>query len=98
MHLSFTAYCNHNVLVIVFVCVSACVCVVITILAGGVNPATTSAVLHGLVLCLLVLCFVFSASSILISLYNSFSNPYETYMGPLGIYVCSSLSGKRYKC
>lgn len=49
--------------------------------------------LHSLVLCLLVLCFVSSAASILISLYNSVSNPYETYMGPVGIYVSSSLSG-----
>nr|XP_046233447.1 clarin-3 [Scatophagus argus] len=52
----------------------------------------TSLVLHGLVLCLLVLCLVFSAGSILISLYNSVSNPYETYMGPVGVYTCSSLS------
>ncbi|XP_034426175.1 clarin-3 [Hippoglossus hippoglossus] len=48
--------------------------------------------LHALVLCLLALCLLFSACSILISLYNAVSNPYETYMGPMGIYVCSSLS------
>ncbi|KAI3365155.1 hypothetical protein L3Q82_010248, partial [Scortum barcoo] len=52
----------------------------------------TPVVLHALVLCLLALCLLFSALSILISLYNSVSNPYETYMGPIGIYVCSSLS------
>ncbi|XP_073345233.1 clarin-3 isoform X2 [Pagrus major] len=51
-----------------------------------------SVVLHSLALFLLVLCLLFSALSILISLYNSVSNPYETYMGPIGIYVCSSLS------
>ncbi|XP_059181325.1 clarin-3 [Centropristis striata] len=51
-----------------------------------------SAALYGLVLCLLALCLLFSACSILISLYNSVSNPYETYMGPIGLYVCSSLS------
>ncbi|XP_010764795.1 clarin-3 [Notothenia coriiceps] len=51
-----------------------------------------SVVLHALVLCLLALCLLFSACSILISLYNSVSNPYETYMGPIGLYVCSSLS------
>ncbi|KAK5906128.1 hypothetical protein CgunFtcFv8_002019 [Champsocephalus gunnari] len=51
-----------------------------------------SVVLHALVLCLLALCLLCSASSILISLYNSVSNPYETYMGPIGLYVCSSLS------
>lgn len=49
--------------------------------------------LHALVLCLLVLCFLFSAVSIIISLYNSVSNPYETYMGPVGIYASSSISG-----
>lgn len=49
-------------------------------------------VLHGLVLGLLVLCLLCSACSILISIYNSVSNPYETYMGPVGVYVCSSIS------
>lgn len=68
-----------------------CVCVVIPMLAEiGVTPL----VLHILVLCLLGLCLLFSAASILISLYNSVSNPYETYMGPMGLYACSSLSGK----
>ncbi|KAK5851031.1 hypothetical protein PBY51_001856 [Eleginops maclovinus] len=51
-----------------------------------------SVVLHALVLCLLALCLLCSACSILISLYNSVGNPYETYMGPIGLYVCSSLS------
>lgn len=54
----------------------------------------TPLALHALVLCLLVLCFLFSAASILTSLYNSVSNPYETYMGPMGIYVSSSISGE----
>ncbi|XP_075948845.1 clarin-3 [Anarhichas minor] len=57
-----------------------------------VGTGVTNVVLHGLVLCLLALCLLFSGCSILISLYNSVSNPYETYMGPIGIYVCSSLS------
>ena len=51
-------------------------------------------VLQALVIFLLALCLLGSASSILITLYNSVSNPYETYMGPLGLYVCSSASGK----
>ncbi|XP_041819353.1 clarin-3 [Chelmon rostratus] len=54
--------------------------------------ATTSMVLHILVLLLVVLCLLFSAATILSSLYNSVSNPYETYMGPVGIYIYSSLS------
>ncbi|KAM7370637.1 hypothetical protein PAMP_010166 [Pampus punctatissimus] len=54
----------------------------------GVAPL----ILHAAVLCMLVLCLLFSALSILISLYNSVSNPYETYMGPVGVYVCSSIS------
>ncbi|XP_029934174.1 clarin-3 [Myripristis murdjan] len=49
-------------------------------------------VLHSLSVGLLVLCLLFSAVSILISLYNSVSNPYETYMGPVGFYASSSLS------
>ncbi|TKS89778.1 Clarin-3 Transmembrane protein 12 [Collichthys lucidus] len=56
------------------------------------ETTVTPLALHALAVCLLVLCLVFSACSILISLYNSVSNPYETYMGPIGIYTCSSLS------
>lgn len=48
--------------------------------------------LHILVVLLLVLCLLFSAGTILITLYNSVSNPYETYMGPIGVYTCSSVS------
>ncbi|KAM9336918.1 clarin-3 [Symphorus nematophorus] len=57
-----------------------------------IETGGTPIILHALALCLLILCLVCSAGSILISLYNSVSNPYETYMGPIGIYVCSSLS------
>ncbi|XP_053709606.1 clarin-3 [Synchiropus splendidus] len=53
---------------------------------------TSPAVLHTMVACFLCLCLLFSAGSILIALYNSVSNPYETYMGPIGIYSCSSIS------
>ncbi|KAM4525126.1 clarin-3 [Odontesthes bonariensis] len=56
------------------------------------EKGTTPLVLHILVVCLLALCLLFSAGSILISLYNIFSNPYETYMGPVGVYTCSSIS------
>ncbi|XP_070708256.1 clarin-3 [Pempheris klunzingeri] len=62
--------------------------VIPTLTKTGVTPVA----LHGLVLCLLAVCLLFSACSILVSLYNSVSNPYETYMGPIGIYTCSSLS------
>ncbi|XP_070783791.1 clarin-3 [Enoplosus armatus] len=71
-------------------------------LFGGYDPfkvipkltetGVTPLVLHVLVLCLLAICLLFSAGSILISLYNSVSNPYETYMGPAGVYACSSIS------
>ncbi|KAM3859873.1 clarin-3 [Diretmus argenteus] len=49
-------------------------------------------ILHALAVVLLSLCMLFSTGGILISLYNSVSNPYETYMGPIGFYTCSSLS------
>ncbi|KAJ8404837.1 hypothetical protein AAFF_G00332240 [Aldrovandia affinis] len=49
-------------------------------------------ILHGFVVGLLSLSLLSSACSILITLYNSISNPYETYMGPLGLYTCSSIS------
>ncbi|KAK5608902.1 hypothetical protein CRENBAI_018854 [Crenichthys baileyi] len=52
----------------------------------------TPLILHGLCVCLLALCLLCSALSILISFYNSVSNPYETFMGPIGVYVCSSIS------
>uniref|UniRef100_A0A3B3BUP6 Clarin 3 n=1 Tax=Oryzias melastigma TaxID=30732 RepID=A0A3B3BUP6_ORYME len=48
--------------------------------------------LHFLSVILLALCLLFSAGSILLSLYNSVSNPYQTCMGYVGVYVCSSLS------
>lgn len=49
-------------------------------------------VLCALVVLCLVLCLLCSAFTILIALYNSVSNPYQTYMGPIGLYVCSSVS------
>ena len=58
------------------------------------NVGTAPQVLHGLVVMLLALCLLASCGSILIALYNSVSNPYETYMGPIGIYVCSSVGGE----
>ncbi|KAM9425827.1 clarin-3 [Pholidichthys leucotaenia] len=64
---------------------------VIPALAGKEN-ATAPLVLYGLVVCLVVLCLLFSAISLLITLYNSVSNPYETYMGPIGVYTCSAVS------
>ncbi|XP_029953694.1 clarin-3 [Salarias fasciatus] len=54
---------------------------------GGASSA-----LHILVVFLLVLSLLFSAGNILISLYNSVANPYETYMGPIGVYTCCSVS------
>ncbi|XP_013862511.1 clarin-3 [Austrofundulus limnaeus] len=56
------------------------------------QTGTVPLALHGLSVGLLVACLLFSALSILISLYNSVSNPYQTYMGPVGVYTCSSLS------
>uniref|UniRef100_A0A673C4W4 Clarin 3 n=1 Tax=Sphaeramia orbicularis TaxID=375764 RepID=A0A673C4W4_9TELE len=65
-------------------------------LFGGVDnfevTGNAPLILHILVVFFLALCMVCSAGSILIALYNSVSNPYETYMGPIGIYVCSSIS------
>ncbi|XP_010866978.1 clarin-3 [Esox lucius] len=49
-------------------------------------------ILHAVVIGLLAMCLLCSAGSILITLYNSVSNPYETYMGPIGVYTCNSVS------
>ncbi|KTF92041.1 hypothetical protein cypCar_00047108, partial [Cyprinus carpio] len=54
-------------------------------------------ILHTLVVILLALALLGSAGSILVTLYNSFSNPYQTYMGPVGLYTCSGLSEQREK-
>ncbi|KAJ8284747.1 hypothetical protein COCON_G00035970 [Conger conger] len=51
-----------------------------------------SFILHAIIIGLLALTLLSSACSILITLYNSVSNPYQTYMGPLGLYTCSSIS------
>lgn len=57
-----------------------------------VGSQVTPAALQITVVALLALCLLCSAATILVSLYNSVSNPYETYMGPIGIYTCGSLS------
>ncbi|XP_028332506.1 clarin-3 [Gouania willdenowi] len=57
-----------------------------------IKKEVTPVVLHILMVFLLALCLLFSACSLLLSLYNSVSNPYETYLGPMGVYACSSLS------
>lgn len=62
--------------------------VIPTLIDIGAAPGA----LHIVVVVLLVLCLLFSAISILISLYNSVSNPYQTYMGPVGVYTCNSVS------
>lgn len=49
-------------------------------------------VLCAVVIMLLVCCLICSACSFLIALYNAISNPYQTYLGARGLYVCSSLS------
>ncbi|KAL2078552.1 hypothetical protein ACEWY4_026237 [Coilia grayii] len=51
-----------------------------------------SLVLQYIVVAFLVLALIGSAGSILITLYNSISNPYETYMGPVGLYTCGGCS------
>ncbi|KAK6487344.1 clarin-3-like [Huso huso] len=48
--------------------------------------------LHITVITCLCLGLLGSICSFGITLYNSFSNPYETYLGPIGVYVCSSVS------
>ncbi|KAK1166618.1 clarin-3-like [Acipenser oxyrinchus oxyrinchus] len=48
--------------------------------------------LHIMVITCLCLGLLGSICSFGITLYNSFSSPYETYLGPIGVYVCSSVS------
>ncbi|KAK6482220.1 clarin-3-like [Huso huso] len=48
--------------------------------------------LHITVITCLCLGLLGSICSFGITLYNSFSSPYETYLGPIGVYVCSSVS------
>lgn len=76
---------------LIILCVFVCVAFDKLLETGGAPPA-----LHFLSVILLALCLLFSAGSILLSLYNSVSNPYQTCMGYVGVYACSSLSGKLY--
>lgn len=65
---------------------------VIDVIPQLLESEVTPAALQITLVFLLVLCLLCSAGTILVSLYNSVSNPYETYMGPIGIYTCSSIS------
>ncbi|XP_028651124.1 clarin-3 [Erpetoichthys calabaricus] len=58
-----------------------------------VNEGTTSGPLHALVVTFLAVSIFCSLCSFGTSAYNVFSNPYETYLGPIGVYVWSSISG-----
>ncbi|XP_062381737.1 clarin-3 [Sardina pilchardus] len=51
-----------------------------------------SLIIQYIVIALLILSLIGSAGSILITLYNSASNPYQTYMGPVGLYACAGFS------
>ncbi|XP_006630573.1 clarin-3 [Lepisosteus oculatus] len=50
-------------------------------------------ILHCMVVSFLIISLISTAGSFIITMYNSVSNPYETYLGPLGLYTCSSISG-----
>ncbi|MBN3290618.1 CLRN3 protein, partial [Polypterus senegalus] len=63
------------------------------ILLKVVNKGTTSGPLHALVVTFLAVSLFCSLCSFGTSAYNIFSNPYETYLGPIGVYVWSSISG-----
>ncbi|MBN3299030.1 CLRN3 protein, partial [Amia calva] len=49
-------------------------------------------ILHNMVIAFIILSLISSALSFIITMYNSVSNPFETYMGPLGLYTTSSIS------
>ncbi|KAJ8365511.1 hypothetical protein SKAU_G00143420 [Synaphobranchus kaupii] len=63
-----------------------------TVLELLTDVGGTPFILHAIIIGLLALSLLGSALSLLITLYNSVSNPYETYMGPVGLYTCSSIS------
>lgn len=50
--------------------------------------------LHVLVIVFLILSLVTSLLSCAFTLYNSISNPYQTFLGPVGVYTWSGLSGE----
>ncbi|XP_039630633.1 clarin-3 [Polypterus senegalus] len=62
-----------------------------------VNKGTTSGPLHALVVTFLAVSLFCSLCSFGTSAYNIFSNPYETYLGPIGVYVWSSISDQKKK-
>ncbi|XP_030631909.1 clarin-3 [Chanos chanos] len=64
----------------------------VSVLKALTEIGASQIALHALAVGLLILALVCSAGSILVTLYNSISNPYETYLGPLAVYACSGLS------
>ncbi|XP_023686775.1 clarin-3 isoform X1 [Paramormyrops kingsleyae] len=49
-------------------------------------------ILHSLVISLLLVSLITSAGTIFITFYNSVSNPYQTHLGPSGVYTCCACS------
>ncbi|XP_014688026.1 clarin-3 [Equus asinus] len=58
----------------------------------GVLKNSSQKTLHVLVIVFLVLSLLASLLSCAFTLYNSISNPYQTFLGPVGVYTWSGLS------
>lgn len=60
----------------------------------GTLDQSSPKTLHAVVILFLVLSLSTSLLSAGFTFYNSISNPYQTFLGPLGVYTWSGLSGE----
>ena len=60
----------------------------------GTLSSSSQKTLHTVVLVFLVLSLLTSLLSAGLTLYNSISNPYQTFLGPSGVYTWSGLCGE----
>ncbi|XP_059951607.1 clarin-3 [Mesoplodon densirostris] len=58
----------------------------------GTLNSSSPKTLHFVVIVFLVLSFLMSLLSSVFTLYNSIRNPYQTFLGPMGVYTWSGLS------
>lgn len=65
-----------------------------TALVLGTLNSSSPKTLHLVVILFLVLSLFTSLLSSVFTFYNSFSNPYQTFLGPMGVYTWNGLSGE----
>lgn len=65
----------------------------VALVLGILNNSSQKS-LHLVAILLLILSLVASVLSSVFTFYNSISNPYQTFLGPMGVYTWNGLSGE----